>query len=64
MKKLIDEYFPLFHFSETHATEVNAPANLVYSSILACDLGRSGTCWNVLNIVKKLNQIGYYKIGR
>lgn len=41
MKKLIDEYLPLFHFSETHATEVNAPANVVYSSVLACDLGRS-----------------------
>ena len=41
MKKLIDEYLPVFHFSETHATDVNAPANVVYSSILACDLGRS-----------------------
>ena len=41
MKKIIDEYLSLFHFSETHATEVNAPANVVYSSILACDLGRS-----------------------
>jgi hypothetical protein len=41
MKKLIDEYLPSFHFSETHATEVNAPANVVYSSVLACDLGRS-----------------------
>ena len=41
MKKLIDEYLPLFHFSETHATDVNVPANVVYSSVLACDLSRS-----------------------
>ncbi len=41
MKKLIDEYLPLFHFSETHATEVKVPANVVYSSVLACDLGQS-----------------------
>ena len=41
MKKLIDEYLPLFHFSETHATEVNSPANVVYSSVFACNLGRS-----------------------
>ncbi len=41
MKKLIDEYLPLFHFSETHSIEVNAPADAVYSSIMACDLGQS-----------------------
>ena len=41
MKKLIDEYLPSFHFSETHAIEVNAPANIVFSSILSCDLGQS-----------------------
>ena len=41
MKKLLDEYLPSFQFSETHLIEVNAPANVVYSSVLACDLGRS-----------------------
>ena len=41
VKKLLDEYIPSFHFSETHDTEVNAPANVVYSSALACDLSRS-----------------------
>jgi hypothetical protein len=30
MKKLIDEYLSIFHFSETHATEVNAPVNSEY----------------------------------
>ena len=41
MEKLIDKYLSLFHFSETHSTEVNAPADVVYSSVLACNLGRS-----------------------
>ncbi|MCK5509181.1 MAG: hypothetical protein KAI50_11770 [Desulfobacterales bacterium] len=34
MEKLIDEYLPLFHFSETHTTEVNAPAKEIVFGLI------------------------------
>jgi len=73
MKKLIDEYLPLFHFSETHATEVNAPANVVYSSVLACDLGRSAIVRFLFRLrrlpecemnIEGLQQIGFRLLAR
>ena len=73
MKKLIDEYLPLFHFSETHETEVNAPANVVYSSVLACDLGRSAIVRFLFRLrrlpkcemtIEGLHQIGFRLLAR
>jgi len=73
MKKLIDEYLPLFHFSETPVTEVNAPANVVYSSVLACDLGRSAIARFLFRLrrlpkcemtVEGLQQIGFRLLAK
>jgi len=73
MKKLIDEYLPLFHFSETHETEVNAPVNVVYSSVLACDLGRSAIVRFLFRLrhlpkcevsIEGLQQIGFRLLAR
>ena len=73
MKKLIDEYLPLFHFSETHATEVNAPANVVYSSVLACNLGRSAIVRSLFRLrrlpkcemnIEGLQQIGFRLLAK
>ena len=73
MKKLIDEYLPLFHFSETHETEVNAPANVVYSSVLTCDLGRSAIVRFLFRLrrlpkcdmnIEGLQQIGFRLLAR
>jgi len=73
MKKLIDEYLPSFHFSETHATEVNVPANVVYSSVLACDLGRSAIVRFLFRLrrlpecemtIEGLQQIGFRLLAR
>jgi len=73
MKKLIDEYLPLFHFSETHATEVNAPANVVYSSVLACDLSRSSIVRFLFHLrrlpnsemtIEGLQQIGFRSLAK
>ena len=73
MKKLIDEYLPLFHFSEIHKTEVNAPANVVYSSILACNMGRSAIVRFLFRLrrlpecemtIEGLQQIGFRLLER
>ncbi|MDX2439636.1 MAG: hypothetical protein QNK40_03725 [Desulfobacterales bacterium] len=73
MKKLIDEYLPLFHFSETHETEVNAPTNVVYSSVMACDLGRSAIVRFLFRLrrlpkcdmnIEGLQQIGFRLLAR
>jgi len=73
MKKLIDEYLPLFHFPETHETEVNAPANVVYSSVLTCDLGRSAIVRFLFRLrrlpkcvmtIEGLQQIGFRLLAR
>jgi len=73
MKKLIDEYLPLFHFSETHATEVKAPSNVVYSSVLACDLGKSAIVRFLFRLrrlpkcemnFEGLQQIGFHLLAR
>lgn len=73
MEKLIDEYLPLFHFSETHATEVNAPVSVVYSSFLACDLGRSAIVRFLFRLrrlpecemnIEGLQQIGFRMLAR
>ena len=73
MKKLIDEYLPLFHFSEIYSAEVNAPANVVYSSVLACDLGRSAIVRFLFRLrrlpecemnIEGLQQIGFHLLAR
>ena len=73
MEKLIDEYLPLFHFSETHATEVNAPVNVVYSSVMACDLSRSAIVRFLFRLrrlpkcdmnIEGLQQIGFRLLAR
>ena len=73
IKKLIDEYLSLFHFSETHATEVNAPANVLYSSVLACNLGRSAIIGFLFRlrclpkceiIIEGLQQIGFRLLAK
>ncbi|MEA3438497.1 MAG: hypothetical protein U9R43_18685 [Thermodesulfobacteriota bacterium] len=73
MEKLIDEYLPLFHFSETHTTEVNASANVVYSSVLTCDLGLSAIVRFLFRLrrlpecemnIEGLQQIGFRLLDR
>ena len=73
MKKLIEEYLPLFHFSETHETEVKAPANVVYSSVLGCDFGRSPIVRFLFRLrrlpecemsIEGLQQIGFRLLAR
>ena len=73
MKKLIDEYLPSFHFSETHTTEVNAPANIVYSSVLVCNFGRSAIIRFLFRLrrlpecemtIEGLQQIGFCLLAR
>lgn len=73
MKYLIDEYLPLFHFSETYATEVNAPAHVVYASVLTCDLGRSVIARSLFRLrglprcdmtMDGLQQIGFCMLAR
>ncbi|MFC1829986.1 hypothetical protein ACFL0O_10280 [Thermodesulfobacteriota bacterium] len=38
---LIDQFLPKYHFSEQHQTSVHAPEDLVYASLMNCELSRS-----------------------
>jgi hypothetical protein len=38
---LLDRFLPDYHFSEVHGVEVSAPSELVFDSVMACNLTQS-----------------------
>jgi hypothetical protein len=69
---LLDRFLPHYHFSEVHAVEVKASSELVFDSVMACNLTESSVVRTLFRLrrlprgeitVRGLEEIGFRILG-